>query len=221
VSARTKAISIVDAVASDLRRRLFAGELAGTQAFTEGLVAEEYETSRPTAKGAIEQLVAEGLFVRGAHKTARVPTLSQADVRDIYLARSRLEGQALRELAERRDVPHAAIEANLRLRRAFSENHLDIVEPDLAFHSAIIDKLESPRMTRLYGTLVSDVRLCMAQVQGRRLLSAEDIANEHDHILRFIAEGDPGAAVAELTAHLSRASERLADSVGDGERTRA
>ena len=85
-------VSVVDALADDLRRRLFAGDLPSGSLVTEALLVEDYKVSRSTSKAAIEKLTAEGLLERGAYKSARVPVLSIEDVRDIYRTRLRLEG---------------------------------------------------------------------------------------------------------------------------------
>ena len=52
VAGRIAAVSIVDAVASDLRSRIFAGELGSGDALTESEVASAYDVARPTAKAA-------------------------------------------------------------------------------------------------------------------------------------------------------------------------
>ncbi|TFD52684.1 GntR family transcriptional regulator [Cryobacterium sp. Hh7] len=205
--------SVVDAVGDDIRRRLFAGELPGGSALTEVVVSEEYAVSRSTAKAAIEKLSTEGLLQRGAHKTARVPLLSSHDVFDIYRTRQRLESQAVRELATERRVPRSATEANERVRATGTGPAIESVEPDLRFHTALVNGLDSPRLERMYASLVDEVRLCMAQVQGRSLLSVEQIAAEHHEILDRIGTGDAAGAVECLTSHLGRASERLAQAI--------
>jgi DNA-binding GntR family transcriptional regulator len=216
MSREITAVSVVDAVGDDLRRRLFAGELAGGTALTEAMIASEYSISRSTGKAAVEKLVTEGLLQRGTHKTARVPALGPDDVRDIYSTRLRLEGEALRELAAERRVPEAAAEANTRVRASGSGPALDSVEPDMLFHAALVQAIGSPRLERMYRSLVDEVRLCMAQVQGRSLLGVDQIADEHQEILESIAAGDAEQAVARLHSHLGRASERLAAAIADG-----
>jgi DNA-binding GntR family transcriptional regulator len=206
--------SVVDAVGSDIRRRIFSGELAPGAALTEIVVSADYEVSRPTAKAAIEKVAGEGLLERGAHKTARVPVLTPDDVRDIYRTRLRLESEAVRELAADRRVPASAVAANDRVRASGTASSIASVEPDMRFHAALIDQLESPRLGRMYGSLVNEVRLCMAQVQGRSLLPVDQIADEHQEILKAIGDGDGDTAVSILTGHLGRASERLAAAVG-------
>jgi len=207
------AVSVVDAVGDDLRRRLFAGELAGGTALTEALIATEYGISRSTGKAAVEKLVTEGLLQRGTHKTARVPALGPEDVRDIYATRLRLEGEALRELAAERRVPEAASHANERVRASGTGPALDSVEPDMRFHAALVQAIGSPRLERMYRSLVDEVRLCMAQVQGRSLLGVDQIATEHQEILESLAAGDAEQAVERLRGHLGRASERLAAAI--------
>lgn len=206
-------VSVVDAVADDVRRRLFGGELAGGTALTETEVAGSYDVARSTAKAAIEKLTGEGLLIRGAHKTARVPVLSTDDVRDIYNTRLRLESQALRELAAARTVPGAASAANTRVIATGNGPRLDSVEPDMQFHAALISALGSARLERMYESLIHEVRLCMAQVQGRSLIAVEQIAGEHDAILDAVAAGEATRAVELLSEHLGRARDRLADAL--------
>jgi len=211
------AVSIVDALASDLRRRLFAGELQSGLPITEALLAQDYKVARSTSKAAIEKLTTEGLLERGAHKSARVPVLSTEDVRDIYLTRLRLESSALRELAAERRVPDSAAAANERVRHAGAEiavgGSIAAVEPDLQFHASLVEAIGSSRVDRMYRSLVEEVRLCMAQVQGRSLLGVDQIAAEHQEILECLAAGDAEAAVECLSSHLRRASERLVEAI--------
>lgn len=212
---RVVATSIVDAVAEDLRGRLYAAEFPGGTAFTEADIAQTYEVSRPTAKGAIEKIVAEGLLVRGAHKTARVPELGPDDVRDIYLTRAYLETEVLRRLAAQNYAPEAAAEANREIAETLdSENALSIVEPDMRFHTSLIDALGSVRTSKMYNSLVSEVRVCMTQVQGRGLLDPKLICAEHEEILRLIRAGEADAVACLLDEHLARARERLVAAVG-------
>ena len=74
--ARPQALSIIDALTDDLRLRIFRGELVRGTRLTETDLAAGYDVARPTAKAAIEKLVAEGLLRRDAHKTARVPSMN-------------------------------------------------------------------------------------------------------------------------------------------------
>ncbi|MGO1316951.1 MAG: GntR family transcriptional regulator [Cellulomonadaceae bacterium] len=211
---RPRVTSVVDAIADDLRARLFDGSLAPGASVTEALVAESYDVARPTAKAAIEKLVGESLLDRGVHKSARVRELDAHDVRDVYRTRAMIESSVLRRLAETRMQCTAAREANQEIADLRNASALDVVDPDMRFHTALVDALASPRMSRIYRSLVGEVRVCMAQVQGRSLLPTTLIHAEHARLVELVAAGDGDGAVALLEEHLARARERLAAKVG-------
>ncbi|KRE71225.1 GntR family transcriptional regulator [Arthrobacter sp. Soil762] len=211
---RIAAVSIVDAIAADLRSRVFSGDLGSGEALTETDVATSYEVARPTAKASIEKLVAEGLLDRGTHKTARVVDLGPESVRDIYLARAYLESEVLRRLARTKNVPQGAVQANRDIAALTSGAPLDVVEPDMRFHTSLIDAVANERISRMYRSLVGEVRLCMVRIQSLHLLDTELILAEHQKILELI-EGGQGEAAAELLdKHLGRARERLVAAMG-------
>ncbi len=214
MAGRIAAVSIVDAIAADLRSRVFSGDLASGEALTETDIATSYEVARPTAKASIEKLVAEGLLDRGTHKTARVVDLGPESVRDIYLARAYLESEVLRRLARTKEVPQEAVQANRDIAASKSGAPLDVVEPDMRFHTSLIDAVANERISRMYRSLVGEVRLCMVRVQSLHLLDTELILAEHQKILELI-EGGQGEAAAELLdEHIGRARERLVAAMG-------
>lgn len=210
MSSRVTATSIVEAVGQDLRTRILAGALTSSVAVTEAEVAQHYSVARPTAKAAIEKLVAEGLLVRGTHKSARVASLGPDSVQDIYLARACLESGVLRRLAASRTVPAAAVSANAELLARAEAGDLALVEPDLRFHAALVDAVGNERLGRMYRSLVSEVQLCMTRVQSLHLLDSAVIHAEHQQILDHLAAGNPDAAAATLEDHLATARDRLA-----------
>ncbi|WP_026556199.1 GntR family transcriptional regulator [Arthrobacter sp. 35W] len=207
---RVSATSIVEAVGDDLRARILAGTLTADVAVTEMEVAGSYDVARPTAKAAIEKLVGEGLLVRSNHKSARVAVLGPDSVRDIYLARAYLESEVLRRLASTGTVPAAAVAANAELAARAGEGDLAMVDPDMRFHTALIDAVGNERTSRMYRSLVSEVRLCMTRVQSLHLLDPELIHGEHQQILDHLAAGRGAEAANVLDAHLATARERLA-----------
>lgn len=214
VAAQLMTVSVVEAIAADIRARILAGEYRADAAFTETEVAARYDVARPTAKAAIEKLVSESLLERRTNKTARLVRLGPEDVRDIYQTRARLEKAALVELARTRRVPAAALEAQRELGILDGKSGVETVDPDMRFHMALIDSIGSPRTSRMYGSLVSQVKLCMAQVQGLQLVDVERIVREHQHLLELVEAGDGAGASAFLDEHLSRPRERLVAAVG-------
>lgn len=206
-------VGVVDAVTAQLRGRILSGEIRSGAPLTEAAVSQTFGVARPSAKAAIEQLVATGLLVRTAHRSARVVGIDPDTVRDVYRTRTRLESAALRELAETRTVPRAATEANAEILAMPAGSDPATVDPDLRFHTALIDALSSERTGRMYRSVLDEVRLCMAQVQGRRLLDAAVIAAQHADILDAVASGEGQRAAELLEAHLSSAEERLVEAL--------
>jgi DNA-binding GntR family transcriptional regulator len=204
-------VGVVDAVTAQLRGRILSGEIRSGAPLTEAAVSQTFGVARPSAKAAIEQLVASGLLVRTAHRSARVVGIDSETVRDVYRTRARLESAALRELAVSRVVPPTAREANAEILAMPPGPDPATVDPDLRFHTALIDALESERTGRMYRSVLDEVRLCMAQVQGRQLLDAAVIAAQHAAILDAVESGDGERAAELLVAHLSSAEERLVE----------
>ncbi|MDJ0376956.1 GntR family transcriptional regulator [Cryobacterium sp. PH31-L1] len=208
------ATSIVDAITTDLRNRLFSGELTPEVALTETEIAASYNVARPTAKAAIERLVGEGLLMRGLHKTARVAVLGPDAVRDIYLARAYLESEIVRRLAAQKLAPTGAVAANQEIANLTAGSPMDLIEPDIRFHLSLIDAVGSERVNKMYQSLMSEVRLCMTRVQSLNLLEPGLIHAEHQRILELLEAGDGEAAAQLLDDHLGRARERLVAALG-------
>ena len=206
--------SVIDAVADDLRNQVLDRVFAPDSPLTEADVAARYDIARATAKAAIERLVSEKVLVRKNHKTARVVSLGPDDVRDIYRTRTYLESEVLRRLAARREVPEEARLANEEIDTLWRAGEWDIVEPDMRFHTSLIDALGSPRTSSVYSSLAFEVRLCMAQLQGSQRLSPAIIVAEHAKLLTLIGEGDVEGAAKMLDEHLGRARELLAGALG-------
>lgn len=213
--ARLGVVSVVQAVIQDLRERIFRGDLVPGTALREVDLAAHYEVARPTAKAALENLVASGLLSRNAHQTARVRVLSASDARDVYRTRGLIEAEAVRLLAAEPRVPEAAIEANREITALQDASPLQIVDPDIRFHSALVNALDSARINAMYTQLTDEIRLCMSRVQDATLLSTERIATEHARLLELISAGDAAGAVTLLSEHLSNASTRLAAHLED------
>ncbi|MBU3537090.1 GntR family transcriptional regulator, partial [Alkalihalobacillus clausii] len=61
-----------EAIAQSLRADIVDARLVPGETLTETAVARRFGVARPTAKVAIERLVADGLLRREAHRAARV-----------------------------------------------------------------------------------------------------------------------------------------------------
>ena len=157
-----------DALHERLRDDVLDLVFAPGASVTEAAVSVRYGVARPTAKLAIERLVADGLLRRTANRAARVPVMTPADVQDLYDTRALVEVAAVERLAVEGSIPADALRA----------------------HRALL--------------AVDDETGAFA-----RLLTAAEIAQQHQRILDAVVAGDAAAAAAETRAHIHGARDRL------------
>jgi DNA-binding GntR family transcriptional regulator len=175
---------------------------------TESAVALRFGVARPTAKIAIERLVAEGMLRREAHHAARVPELGRDDIIDLFESRAVIESAALAELARGGTIPAAALAAHRALQdRARSD--AGFAHEDIAFHRELVTGQPSPRLARMHSLLMGEIELCIGQVQAHHLLTARDVAEQHQHILDAVTAGDATAASRLTREHIEGTRERL------------
>ena len=198
-------VSTLDALSDSLRRRLLEGELEPGTALGEVELASEYGVARPTARAAIQALVAEGLLRRERGRSARVPELTADDVRDLFYVREALELQVVSTLVEQHARPPAAEDAVRRLERLPRRAPWDeVVEADMDFHTSLVEATGRPRLERMYGTLQSEIRLCLVQLRPAYDDSAT-VAAEHRELLEAIANGPKRTALRLMSEHLAMA----------------
>ena len=205
-----KTVSVVDALTDSLRRAILNGEVHAGATLTESEVAEEYDVSRPTAKAAINVLAQQGLLRREAHKAARVPNLSSADVEDLFFVRIPLELEAVRVIVSAGTVPDVAGKAIDDLRElAPGAAHSAFVEADLRFHQHLIQAVNSPRLERVYSDLSGEIHLSM--VQAQKAMGYDRIVAEHSEIFGAIVKKDVELAQSLMRKHLEGARAALVD----------
>ncbi|MYU21130.1 GntR family transcriptional regulator [Streptomyces sp. SID8352] len=202
--------SISDALVASLRERIITDQISVGAPLTEASVSAQYDVARQTAKAAIARLVGEGLLERTAHRSARVPALDEARVRDLYFACAVVEVRGYQLLAQQRLLTEAVGRAHEAFLAAASGTDIaSIVQTDAEFHRTLIDSLGSERLSRAHGLIINEIRLCLAQVQNAHLLGLEKISREHDGILAAVQDGDPDRAGELGQQHLEHAERKL------------
>jgi DNA-binding GntR family transcriptional regulator len=193
-----------EAIAEALRASILSQVDAPGSSITEAAVALRFDVARPTARLAIDKLVADGLLRREAHHAARVPELSRDDIIDLFDNRAVIESAAMRALAGTKTVPAEALDAH----RALSSTER-FARYDIAFHRALVAGQPSPRLTRMHQLLLGEIELCIGQVQVAQLLSTSEVAAQHQGILDAITSGDADAAATLTRDHIAGARDRL------------
>ena len=192
------------AIAEQLRARIIAQLEAPGSTITESAVAVRFGVARPTARIAIERLVADGILHREAHRAARVPELGRDDIVDLYTTRAIVEGAAAARLASGGTIPARALEAH----RALSATD-EFAPHDIAFHRSLVEGQDSPRLAHLHGLLMGEVELCIGQVQAAHLLTTAEVAAQHQGILDAITAGDATTAERLAREHIEYSRDAL------------
>jgi DNA-binding GntR family transcriptional regulator len=190
------------AIYDALRSTIISQTDAPGSTITETAVALRFGVARQTAKVAIERLVAEGLLRREVHQAARVPELTRDDIADLYENRAIVEAAAVARLTA---IPAAALAAHHALRDSDEE----FAQHDIAFHRALVEGQPSHRLARMHALLMGEVELCIGQVQANHLLTASEVAVQHQGILDAIVAGDSGLASRLTSEHIAGSRDRL------------
>ena len=204
--ARLPRITLAGQVAGTIRNAVLSGGFAPGQQMNEAELAARFAVSRGPLREAMQRLVQEGLLVSHPHRGTFVVELAEADLADVYLAREAIEGAALRRIAampdraplrDRLDATVARMAAAVRL-----EDWTEVAESDLAFHHALVEAAESPRLSRMFDTVQAETRLCLHLLMGGYRSSA-GLAAEHRRLAALATGDDLPAALQELGRHLA------------------
>jgi DNA-binding GntR family transcriptional regulator len=158
----------------------------------------------------MQRLIQEGLLRAERNRGVFVVQLDSDDARDIYLARGAVEraaaaivtqqqpADALRELQRIADAIASSVDASWS----------DLITRDLAFHQALVRAAGSPRLDRMFHTLIAETRLCLLRLEPF-YESAQEVAEEHQGILDAIGSGDADQVDHLLETHMSTSAARL------------
>ena len=205
-------VALPDAIYDELRSRILAQTDVPGTTFTESAIALRFGVARPTAKMAIERLVAEGLLRRETHSAARIPELSRDDIVDLFENRAIVEGAALARLATSGTIPAEALAAH-RAVQAGADSNEPYAVLDIAFHRALVTGQSSSRLIRMHSLLMGEIELCIGQVDAGHLRSATDVSLQHQGILDAVTAGDSALAERLTREHIAESRDRLLEHV--------
>jgi DNA-binding GntR family transcriptional regulator len=203
-------------IARLLREAVATGEFQPGQQLLEAALAARLGVSRGPLREAMQRLTQEGLLVSHRNRGLFVMQLDEPTIRDIYLARSAVERTAVQTIiADGRGADAKALLDIVDEMRAFEEDPADpeVSALDMRFHEVLVSLSNSPRLMLMHGTLITQVRLCLAWMQG----SYDTIdfrVSEHAELARAIVDGDPDLADRLLVAHMDDGLRRVLEVVG-------
>jgi DNA-binding GntR family transcriptional regulator len=194
-------------VSERLRADIVDGSLRPGSQLSEVELATSFGVSRGPVREALQRLVQEGLLTSEPHRGVFVPVLTDEDVRDVYVAREALESAAVRSIISSATTA-AAHESLDRLvirmgESAAAGDWAAVGHIDLEFHVALVHASGSPRLRRMFTTVISETRLCLGGLTADD--AREDLVEEHRLICAALKEGDAEEALAVLKRHFDDA----------------
>jgi DNA-binding GntR family transcriptional regulator len=213
--------STAELIAHRLREAITRGQLAPGQQLGEASLAAQFAVSRGPLREAMQRLVAEGLLRSERHRGIFVIELTEADVRDVYLARKSIERTAIEEIC-RGDTALARIRlgkpVKVMVAAARRQDAAAVADADQQFHEVLVACADSPRLHRAMRTLLSETRMLLGELED----SYSDLskqAAEHIALRDAIGSGDETTAMRLIDEHLddglSRLLMRRATATGD------
>ena len=208
---RLVANSLHDEVATQLRERIFAGELTPGTFLDEVKLAEQLKISRTPLREALKVLTAEGLLRHEPRRGCFVNEVTDQDLDEIFPVIALLEGRCAFEAA--RNATPADIEALDALhqklqRHAKAKRINDYYATNYAIHEAIIALAGNRWLAGAIADLRKILKLARQQqlhAPGRR----DQSRSEHLAVFAALKAGDPEGAEAAMRTHLTRQREAL------------
>ena len=199
-------------VTERLRASIVNGTLEPGSQLSEVELATSFGVSRGPVREALQRLVQEGLLHSEPHRGVFVPVLTDEDVHDVYVAREALESAAIRSIIANGSTAAASESLDrfvTQMQEAEASGDWEAVgNVDLEFHVALVDATSSPRLKRMFSTVISETRLCLGVLTAAD--ARDDLVEEHRLISEAIKEGDTDRALAVLQKHFDDAVATLA-----------
>jgi DNA-binding GntR family transcriptional regulator len=197
-------------IADRLRAEILDGVFPADAQLSEVELARVLRVSRGPIREAMQRLIQEGLLRAERNRGVFVVELDHDDARDVYLARGAIERTAAAIVAQGRSEPaFDALQAIVdRLAASLGGDWNDVITEDLAFHQTLVELSGSPRLNRMFRTLVAETRLCLIRLEpfydGR-----SEVVAEHQGILDAIRSGDLAAVDRLVSLHMDASAARL------------
>jgi DNA-binding GntR family transcriptional regulator len=194
-------------VASVLRERIGAGQLAPGAKLSEEALCDALGVSRNTLREAFSTLTTEHIVTRIANRGVFVARPTAEDIREIYRVRRFLEPAALLWTPQT-DAPllHAAV---ARARTARDTNSVSgMASANQDFHAGVVGLAGSERLSLQMSQVLAEMRLVFYSMADDPAFH-EPFIERNAQLLGLFDAGDREGATRALADYLDRAESRL------------
>jgi DNA-binding GntR family transcriptional regulator len=214
---RIPRVTFASMVGERIRSAILDGTMPPGSQLNEVELAARFGVSRGPIREALQRLIQEGLLRSEPHHGVFVPVMSEADINDIYLAREALETAAIRKIMgeSRSASAYKSLDRLVRKMRAAeaADDWRAVANLDLEFHTELVSAAGSPRLERMFTTIISETRLCLS-VLTDAFDRRDDTVDEHWKISELMRKNDTDGAVAAMKKHFDDAKLTLKRDAG-------
>ena len=196
-----------------LRDSILAGQLKSGEVYNEMALAQDMGVSRTPVREALLELSSQGLVTFLPRKGVQVNYFDDNDVEEVFELRKLIELAALEKVFN--SVTPADIKALdgavRRSRDAAKKRDLEsFLQADRLFHRGLVELSGNSRMHVILDNL-RDIIHVMSFEAVNRAERMDEVASEHEEIVRSLREGDRTSARAALGNHLDLSKKAVLD----------
>lgn len=207
--------SLGDQVYQTLREHLWSGHLRGGQVLQEAAIAAQLGVSRTPVREVFARLASEGLLESDGRRFV-VPTLSEADIDDIYELRLMLEPEAARKAArrisDRKQAQPFRDELAIMAEAHEAGDVPAFTEANYRYRAAWLRRVDNVRLLRAIEHYADHVRYLRAITLGDRDYRQVVVKGLKKLAVAFSA-GDGDAAATAMRDHLQEAKRILRETL--------
>jgi DNA-binding GntR family transcriptional regulator len=198
--------SLVQLAVDRLRRDILSGRSDPGERLVEEQLTRRLGISRAPLREAMRLLAQQGLVEHIPRRGARVATLSDDDVRELYEVRDVLERHAVTSMPANPDL--AGLRAALEVMRKATEadDRLELANAHRRFHVEVVTLSGNRQLAQLYESVLVRIQLYMAVNMRREAEVARpaDGVHRHERLFTAVEQGDTAEILAALGAHGAR-----------------
>jgi len=194
--------SLPQQIRDQILERIMTGELQPGSRLIELKIASEFSTSQAPVREAIKELVVLGVIETIPNKGARVRTISNDELRQLYDVRAQLESYAALLVTQNAIPVKSKLKEALRsMKRAARESDsIAFASHNSHFHRTIVEASGNKVLLELWQTLNVQSRTMTNVARSRRNLM--QLANSHVAIIDAISAGNADQASTVSKAHV-------------------
>jgi DNA-binding GntR family transcriptional regulator len=199
--------------AERIRELIFQGRVPPGVGLPESRFASAFQVSRNTVREAFRLLINENLLSYEMHRGVFVRQLDEGDIHDIYASRRDLELAALAAfdpaVTDISGLTRAVEDAE---RVAAAGDWREVGTVNLRFHEELVAFLASPRRSRFFHALMTEMRLGFCAISDFRELH-EPYVHWNRRLRDMLAAGELKGVRRELEGYLAKAEQQISEAV--------